>query len=338
MIRRFLSVFEPFVLMLLGTVLLATFVPARGVWTQLFAFAADAGIVALFFLHGAKLSRAAIYDGVRHWRLHLAVLGVTFLLFPVLGLGLAALPFLSGPAAAGMLFLTLLPSTVQSSIAFTAIARGNVAAAVCSASFSNLLGILVTPALVALLMQGDGGISLASVETIVLQLLLPFVAGHMLRPLIGGFVARQKALLTVVDRGSILLVVYSAFGAAVVEGLWHRLSPVDLTIILGLCVLLLATVLISTWSLGRAMRLERKDAIVLQFCGSKKSLASGVPMAGVLFPAAQVGVVLLPLMLFHQIQLIACAVIARRYSEHSGEIDTASPVAHLDPATRSERP
>ncbi len=314
MIRRILSIFEPFVLILLGTVLLATFLPARGAWTRVFALAADAGIVLLFFLHGAKLSRAAIVAGVRHWRLHLAVLGVTFVLFPLLGLGLGALPFLSGPAAAGMLFLTLLPSTVQSSIAFTAIARGNVAAAVCSASFSNLLGIIVTPALVALLMQGDGGISLASVETIVLQLLVPFVAGHLLRPLIGGLVAQHKPVLSVVDRGSILLVVYSAFGAAVVGGLWHRLSPTDLAIILGLCAALLAAVLGATWLLGRVMGLKLEDSIVLQFCGSKKSLASGVPMAGVLFPAAQVGVVLLPLMLFHQIQLIACAVIARRYA------------------------
>ncbi|KQS05196.1 bile acid:sodium symporter [Sphingomonas sp. Leaf357] len=319
MMRRILSIFEPFILMLLGTVVLATFLPARGAWTEMFSVAADVGIVLLFFLHGAKLSRAAIYDGVRHWRLHLAVLGVTFVLFPLLGLGLGTLPFLSGPAAAGMLFLTLLPSTVQSSIAFTAIARGNVAAAVCSASFSNLLGIIVTPALVALLMQGDGGISLASIETIVLQLLVPFVAGHLLRPLIGGFVARHKAVLSIVDRGSILLVVYSAFGAAVVGGLWHRLSPTDLAIIFGLCTVLLALVLLATWALGRLMGLRLEDAIVLQFCGSKKSLASGVPMAGVLFPAAQVGVVLLPLMLFHQIQLIACAVIARHYA---GRVET----------------
>ncbi len=323
MIRRFLSIFEPFVLMLLGTVLLASLLPARGIWTQVFSIAADAGIVLLFFLHGAKLSRQAIYDGIRHWRLHIAVLAVTFGLFPLLGLGLGALPFLSAPAAAGMLFLTLLPSTVQSSIAFTAIARGNVAAAVCSASFSNLLGIIVTPALVALLMQGDGGISLASVETIVLQLLVPFIAGHLLRPLIGGFVARRKAMLTIVDRGSILLVVYSAFGAAVVEGLWHRLSPFDLGIILALCVILLAVVLLATWGIGRAMGLKREDAIVLQFCGSKKSLASGVPMAGVLFPAAQVGVILLPLMLFHQIQLIACAVIARRYADSEEAVEGA---------------
>ena len=317
MIGRFLAVFEPFILMLLGTVVLASLLPARGEMATIVGYAADIGIVLLFFLHGAKLSRDAIWAGLRNWKLHLAVLAITFVAFPLFGLGLTALPFVTGPLAAGVLFLTLLPSTVQSSIAFTAIARGNVAAAVCSASFSNLLGILVTPALVALLMNtsGSGGISIESIEAIVLQLLVPFVAGHLLRPWIGAWVTRNKGLLTVVDRGSILLVVYSAFGAAVVEGLWTKLSIGDLILIGMLCAALLAFVLGLTFAVARLMKLPREDAIVLQFCGSKKSLASGVPMAGVLFPPAQVGVILLPVMLFHQLQLIACAIIARRYAE-----------------------
>jgi sodium/bile acid cotransporter 7 len=312
MIRRFLSLFEPFILMLIGTVVLASVLPPRGVVATVAGAAADIGIVLLFFLHGARLSREAIRAGASNWRLHLAVLAVTFVVFPVLGLGLSWI--MTGPVAAGILFLTLLPSTVQSSIAFTAIARGNVAAAVCSASFSNLAGIFVTPLLVAWLMGAAGSISLGSIEAIVLQLLVPFVAGHLLRPWIGAWVARRKALLTVVDRGSILLVVYSAFGAAVVEGLWHRLSPGDLALVALVCCVLLALVLLATWGLGSLLGLSREDAIVLQFCGSKKSLASGVPMAGVLFAPAQVGVILLPVMLFHQIQLIACAVIARRHA------------------------
>ena len=308
--------------MLLGTVVLASLLPARGEIATIVGYAADIGIVLLFFLHGAKLSRDAILSGLRNWRLHLAVLAVTFVAFPLFGLGLHTLPFVNGPLAAGLLFLTLLPSTVQSSIAFTAIARGNVAAAVCSASFSNLLGILVTPALVALLMHtsATGGISIDSVEAIVLQLLVPFVAGHLLRPWIGAWVSGHKRLLTVVDRGSILLVVYSAFGAAVVEGLWARLSLGDLILVGLLCAALLAFVLALTFAIARLMKLPRQDAIVLQFCGSKKSLASGVPMAGVLFPAAQVGVILLPLMLFHQLQLIACAIIARRYAESAPQV------------------
>ncbi|MCU6452851.1 bile acid:sodium symporter [Sphingomonas sp. A2-49] len=328
MLRSILSLFEPFILMLLGTVALASLLPARGDWATMAGYAADGGIVLLFFLHGAKLSRDAIWEGARNWRLHLAVLATTFVVFPLCGLALAGIPHLAGPVAAGLLFLTLLPSTVQSSIAFTAIARGNVAAAVCSASFSNLIGIVLTPALVALLMGGiggaGGGISLSAVEAIVLQLLVPFVAGHLSRPWTGGFVARRKALLTVVDRGSILLVVYTAFGAAVVEGLWHRVSGADLALIALICTLLLGVVLLVTWLAGRALGFAREDAIVLLFCGSKKSLASGVPMAGVLFPAAQVGVVLLPVMLFHQIQLIACAVIARRYADAASVADATA--------------
>jgi solute carrier family 10 (sodium/bile acid cotransporter), member 7 len=319
MIQRLFSVFEPFILSLLATVTVATVLPARGGFAVFAGYMADAGIVLLFFLHGAKLSREAIWTGLRNWPLHLAVLASTFILFPLLGLGMARLPGVDPSLAMGILFLTLLPSTVQSSIAFTAIARGNVAAAICSASFSNLLGILVTPALVALLMkvEGGAGVSLASVEGILLQLLAPFVAGHLLRPWIGGFVGRHKSLLTVVDRGSILLVVYTAFGAAVVEGLWTRVSPGDLGRLFLLCLLLLGVILAATYVIARVMRLSPEDAIVLQFCGSKKSLASGVPMAGVLFPAAQVGVILLPVMLFHQIQLIACAMLARHYGERS---------------------
>lgn len=330
MIRRILALVEPFILLLLGTVLLATLLPPRGVWATVASVAADIGIVLLFFLHGAKLSRAAIVDGARNWRLHLAVLATTFVVFPLLGLAIGNVRLLSPLVLQGLLFLTLLPSTVQSSIAFTAIARGNVAAAVCSASFSNLIGIALTPALVALTIGGVGGegagVSMAAVEAIVLQLLVPFLVGHLLRPWIGTLVTRHKAALTVVDRGSILLVVYTAFGAAVVEGLWHRVSAADLAVIALLCTVLLGIVMLFTTLLARLMKLERDDAIVLLFCGSKKSLASGVPMAGVLFAPAQVGIVLLPVMLFHQIQLIACALIARRYADavvDTGEADIA---------------
>lgn len=311
MVRKVLALADPFLIALLAAVVLASVLPPRGVWAAVAGGIADAGIVLLFFLHGAKLAREAIVAGARNWRLHLAVLATTYALFPLMGLGISALPFLPRELAAGLLFLTLLPSTVQSSIAFTAMARGNVAAAVCAAAFSNLAGIVATPLLVALLMGGAAaGFSWATAQAIVLQLLVPFVAGHLLRPWIGGFVARHKALVGKVDRGSILLVVYAAFGAAVVEGLWHRVAPASLIVLAGLCLLLLALVLGATLLLGRVLGLPRGDAVVLLFAGSKKSLASGVPMAGVLFPAAQVGMVLLPVMVFHQLQLIACALIA----------------------------
>ncbi|WP_150294682.1 bile acid:sodium symporter family protein [Sphingobium estronivorans] len=314
--NRLRDLFDPFLLALICTVALASFLPARGDGAALAGVAADAGIVLLFFLHGAKLSREAIWSGAKAWKLHLATLATTFAVFPLIGLATQQVTAIPPSMRAGLLFLTLLPSTVQSSIAFTAIARGNVAAAVVSASFSNLLGIVLTPLLVALLMERSGTgslVSLSAVENIVLQLLLPFIVGHLARPWIGGFVARHKALVGRVDRGSILLVVYAAFSAAVVEGLWHTVSRGELLLLTVLSIAMLILVLLFTFMLGRLFGFTREDAIVLQFCGSKKSLASGVPIAGVLFPASAVGPILLPVMLFHQIQLMACAVLARRY-------------------------
>lgn len=314
--NRIRQALDPFLMLLLATVALASVLPARGQAAQAADVAADAGIVLLFFLHGAKLSRAAIWDGAKAWKLHLATLAATFVIFPILGLMVSHSGLVPSGMAAGVLFLALLPSTVQSSIAFTAIARGNVAAAVVSASMSNLLGIVVTPLLAAALMHREGTgalISAASVEKILLQLLLPFVVGHLLRPWIGGFVDRHKTMIGRVDRGSILLVVYAAFSAAVVEGLWSKVSAEQLVALALICIGLLIAILLITHALARWLGLSREDAIVLQFCGSKKSLASGVPIAGVLFPASMAGPILLPVMLFHQIQLMACAWLARRY-------------------------
>lgn len=308
-------ILDPFLLALVATVLFASLFPPAGIWGPLVDRLGDAAIMLLFFLQGAKLSREQILAGAGNWRLQLAVPMVTFLIFPGLGLGIASLGLLAGSIAGGMLFLTLLPSTVQSSVAFTSIARGNVAAAICAASFSNLLGMAATPALAALLLHRSGaGFSFAAVETILFQLLLPFLVGQALRPLVVAPLSRHKRLIGLVDRGSILLIVYGAFGAAVLGGIWHLVSVETLLIILALSAALLAIVLTITWIFGRLLGLPREDRIVLLFCGSKKSLVTGVPMAAILFPPADVGLVILPLMLFHQLQLIACAVIARIYA------------------------
>jgi sodium/bile acid cotransporter 7 len=313
----FLRQFDRFSLLLLATVALATLLPCRGPVAQALGTVTQGVIALLFFLHGAKLSREAIVEGATHWRLHLLVLAITFALFPLIGVAVhaGAVHLLAPGLAAGLLFLTLLPSTVQSSIAFTAIARGNVPAAVCSASASNFIGIALTPALVALLMDAHGaGVSAGQVEAIALQLLLPFLLGHLSRPLTAGFVTRHKTLVSSVDRGSILLVVYTAFSAAVVEGLWTSVPAWQIAVVAGLCCLVLAAVLFAAHRLARAFGFARADAITILFCGSKKSLASGVPIAGVLFPAASVGAIILPVMIFHQLQLLACAVIAGRYA------------------------
>ncbi|MFD7704420.1 bile acid:sodium symporter family protein [Streptomyces caelestis] len=307
---------DPYILLLLGTVGLAALLPARGTGADVASGASTAAIAFLFFLYGARLSTREALDGLKHWRLHVTVLACTFVVFPVLGLAARGLVpvLLTDPLHQGLLFLTLVPSTIQSSIAFTSIARGNVPAAICAGSFSSLVGIVVTPLLAAALLgNGAGGFSAGSVTQIVLQLLVPFVAGQLLRRWIGSFVSRHRKVLGLVDRGSILLVVYTAFSEGMVRGVWHQVSPARLGGLLAVEAVLLAVMLLLTWYGAKALRFGREDRIAIQFAGSKKSLAAGLPMASVLF-GAQASLAVLPLMLFHQMQLMVCAVIAKRRS------------------------
>jgi sodium/bile acid cotransporter 7 len=317
---------DNFTLGLVGTVILASFLPVHGQAAVGFNWLTNVAVGLLFFLHGAKLSREAIIAGATHWRLHLVVLLCTFALFPLLGLALKPLlsPLVTPALYAGILFLCTLPSTVQSSIAFTSIAKGNVPAAVCSASASSLLGIFITPALVGVMItsQAAGGASpWHTVGNIVLQLLVPFVAGQLLRPVIGEWIERNRSVLKFVDQGSILLVVYGAFSEAVNEGLWHQIPLSALGGLLVINVVLLALALAVTVFVSKRLGFTRADQITIIFCGSKKSLASGVPMAKVIFASHAVGAVVLPLMLFHQIQLMVCAALAQRWGarDTSGE-------------------
>jgi sodium/bile acid cotransporter 7 len=309
---------DPFTIALLVTVGLASMVPASGSTAAAFGKVTTVAIGLLFFLHGAKLSREALVQGLTHWRLHVLVLASTFVLFPLLGLVIKplALALLTPDLYLGVLFLCALPSTVQSSIAFTSMARGNVAAAVCSASASNFIGIFLTPVLVSLLITrgSAGGSSLDSIMAIVEQLLLPFIAGQLLRPWVGAWVDRHKPILKYVDQGSILLVVYTAFSESVNEGLWHKVSFATLAGILVISALLLAIALYAATQVSRKLGFSKEDEITIVFCGSKKSLASGVPMAKVLFAPSALGMIILPLMLFHQLQLMVCAVLAQRFA------------------------
>ena len=308
---------DSFTLLLVLTIVLATFLPARGQAAEVVGVVTRVMIALLFFMYGTRLSREAILAGIKNWRLHVLVLCVTYGLFPIIGLAIvAALGHHLDPVlGTGLMFLAVLPSTVQSSIAFTSIAGGNVAAAICSASLSNLIGVAATPALVALLLHLQGGVSLDAIGEIVTQILIPFLVGHGLRQWTGAFVTRHRKIFAPLDRGSILLVVYGAFSDAVVHGIWQRLTVGDLLWICVIDLVFLALIMGITTGLSRAFRFDRPDEIAIVFCGSKKSLASGVPMASVLLPAASVGIAILPLMIFHQVQLVICSFIARRLAE-----------------------
>lgn len=316
------ALIDRFTLGLLATVGLAALLPARGAATPLVEYLTLAAIMLLFFLHGAKLSRKALLEGLTHWRLHLLVFLCTFALFPLLGLGLRPLlQPLTGPLLyQGLLFLCMLPATVQSSIAFTSIARGNVSAALCSAASSSLIGIVITPLLVLWLLEaGEGGaMGLQAVRDIALQLLLPFALGQLARPWLGGWISRRARLVRSVDQGSILMIVYSAFSASVVSGLWQNVPARDLLALTLVCCILLALVMVLVWQLSRWLHFNLEDRITILFAASKKSMATGVPMAQVLFAGAAIGPMILPLMLFHQIQLMVCAVLARRFARRKG--------------------
>ncbi len=322
---RFLP--DNFTLMLITVVIIASFLPATGQVAVGFGWLTNIAIALLFFLHGAKLSRESIIAGAGHWRLHLLVFGLTFVLFPLLGLALKPVlsPLIGKDLYMGILYLCALPATVQSAIAFTSLARGNIPAAICSAAASSLFGIFLTPLLVTLLLNvhGEGGSTLDAIVKISVQLLLPFIAGQIMRRWIGAWVGRNKNWLKFVDQGSILLVVYGAFSEAVNEGIWQKTPIWDLAGLVLVCCLLLTLVLVAATLLSKLFGFNQEDRITILFCGSKKSLATGVPMAQVLFAGSTIGLLILPLMLFHQIQLMVCAVVAQRYAKR------AEPVAEL---------
>lgn len=321
---------DNFVLSLIATVLIASFLPARGIYGTLFSHLATVAIVVLFFLHGAKLSREALVAAIKHWRLHLLILSSTFIMFPLLSLVLkpVLLPLVTPALYTGVLFTCMLPSTVQSSIALTSMAKGNVPAAVCAASASSVLGIFITPLLAGLILSthNTGGASpLSMVGNILLELLVPFMAGQIARQWIGGWVTRKKAVLKIVDNSSIILTVYSAFSAAVIEGLWHTIPLSAIGGLIVVNIILLAIALVITTVVGKRLGFSKADRITIMFCGSKKSVAAGIPMAKVLFASsaagAGVGAIVLPLMLFHQIQLMVCSVLAQRFGARDITLD-----------------
>ncbi|MFF0413996.1 bile acid:sodium symporter family protein [Kitasatospora sp. NPDC004745] len=306
---------DPYTAALAGAVGLAALFPATGGRARAAETACDLAVALLFFLYGARLSTRETLAGLRRLRLHGLVLTATFVLFPLLGLATALLtPVpLTGQLQTGVLFLCLVPSTVQSSVALTGAAGGDVPAAICAGTYSSLAGLLVTPLLAAWLLDAHGALSADGLVRIGLQLLAPFLLGQVLRPCLGAFLARHRRVLTPVDRGSILLVVYTAFSAATARGSWGLAGPGALLGLLAVLLALLAAALAATALGARLLRLDRAATIAAVLCGSQKSLANGLPMATVLF-GPEAGVLALPLMAYHQLQLVTGTVLAGRWA------------------------
>lgn len=309
---------DPLIVLIVLAVVVALIAPARGEFARYFSVATNLAIALLFFLYGARLSTREALKGLMHWRLHLLILGFTFVVFPLLGWSLQPLTHVIPESLyLGILYLTLVPSTVQSSVAFTSIAKGNVAGAIVAASASNLAGVFLTPLLVMLFMSQGGGIHVDAQVflDIAVLLLLPFILGQLARRWVKGFAANKATKL--VDRGSITMVVYSAFSAGVVSGVWGQVSVGEIAFLIGLSIAMVALMLWLTRFVAQRLGFDEKDVKAVQFCGTKKSLATGLPMASVIFGGANLGLLILPLMIFHQVQLMMCSWLAARYAREA---------------------
>ena len=315
---------DPFLSLMMGAIAFAAVLPAVGQGAMAVSWIGTIGVAGLFFGHGASLAPDAVVAGLRHWRLHLFILATTFLVFPVIVYPLTFLPegWLPPDLILGFLYLAVLPSAVSSSIALTAMARGNVPAAICNSAGSNVFGLMLTPVLVMLLLKASsaGPVDpLQSLRDICLELLLPFAVGQAARPWIAAFVARHQRHLHQYDQLVIVIVIYGAFSQSVTDDLWSHLPPVALAVAVALCTLLLGLVMAFTMFGARWLGFARADEIAAVFCGSKKSLASGLPLAQVLFAGASgFGMIVLPIMLYNQIQIIVGAVLAGRYARDAG--------------------
>jgi sodium/bile acid cotransporter 7 len=323
--------------MLLAT-LLAYFFPTFGATGggMRAEYVINIGVFLVFFFHGVNLSSEQIRHGLRNWKLHVMVQIFTFAVFPLIWLLSDKLLGSHIPSLLmlGFLYLCALPSTISSSVALTGSAGGNVPAAILNASLSSVLGIFLTPSLVSFVVgSGAGGIDLgATLLDLCAMLLLPLVLGQLLRPLLGKFFARHKRYTNIADKLVILLLVYSAFCNSMVSGMWQQQgNSVILTALMGSAILL-AIILWMTTRTARALKFSPADEIAAVFCASKKSLAAGAPMAALIFGANPgLGLILLPIMIYHPLQLIVCSVMAEGYANRNRELAAQQRAAVLNP-------
>ncbi|MGF1783326.1 bile acid:sodium symporter family protein [Vibrio fluvialis] len=285
------------------------------------------GIAIVFFLHGLGLSPQAIKAGLTNWRLHVYIQMATFVVYPILWVifGEAFLAYMPSALAFGFCYLLVLPSTISSSVAMTSVGKGNVPGAIFNASLSSILGVFITPLLIQLFM-GFEGVQLDLLDSVISiskLLLLPMIAGQIMRPYLVAWVDRHKAVVNKVDKYVILLIVYNAFCDSVVNGIWSEFSVGLLATSIIICtVILLVMVHLIQWG-ARRTKFTLPDEVAAVFCGTKKTLAAGIPMAKVIFGAdPSLGMILLPIMLYHPIQIFYCAVLANRYARQSESLKT----------------
>jgi sodium/bile acid cotransporter 7 len=312
-----------------GLAWLAPEIASKGGWLRP-ELTTKLGVGLIFLLQGLLLPTASIRAALGQVRLHSVVQGMTFVGFPLLGLAVAALVgrWLPEELRIGLVYLSVLPSTVSSAAVLTAAAGGNSAGAICNAVLSSLLGIVLTPLLLAAALSlqgvaagaGGGGIDAGRVVLELIKLILvPLLAGQVLRVWLGAWATAQKKRLGTLSTAVILFIVFAAFCDAAKAEVWTKHGaalPLEaLAIAVGLFVLATA----ATRALSRAAGLGGGDAIAAEFCAVQKTLASGVPLAGVIFAGdPRTGLILLPLLIYHPLQLSLHGALAAKWAKKAG--------------------
>lgn len=312
---------DRFILILIGAMLLAIVLPAGAGQAQGASLAAGAAVFVVFLLHGIRLPRQQVIDGVRNWQVQGSLMLFVFGVMPLAGFALLHLfaPLLPPLLALGLLYCGVLPTTVQSATTYTHQAGGNVAISVVASALINLAAIVVTPALFALLAGRTAGADLsgALLPRIALMLLLPFVIGQAIQKWARPTAMRHPRMTRIIDQGAIAVAVYVAFSAAVIEGIWGRLIWADLSLLALAIVTMLAVGFGGGWLMARNVASRSEDRAAMLFVASHKSIAVGAPLATLLFPPAAAGVILLPILIYHMAQLIISSWIAPALARRS---------------------
>ncbi|SJL83846.1 bile acid:sodium symporter family protein [Vibrio palustris] len=319
---------EWFILGMMAAIALAVFTPNLGKTDGILHLdvVTSVGIALVFFLHGLGLSPQAIKAGLSNWKLHIYVQLATFAAYPLLWVifGNQFLAFMPAPLAFGFCYLFSLPSTVSSSVTMTSVGKGNVPGAIFNASLSSIIGVFITPALVEAFMglQGADMNFWEAVLDIGKLLLIPMIAGQLLRPYLVAWMTRHKAIVGKLDKYVIILIVYNAFCDSMINQIWTQFSPSLLVLSIVVCVVVLIVMVHGIQWGARLCGFSMPDEVTAIFCGSKKTLAAGIPMAKVIFASdPNLGMILLPIMLYHPLQIFYCAIIANRYAAKATDTD-----------------
>ncbi len=322
-LRAVFSLFDRFTLGVLTAVLLGIYLPCSGRGAEIAELITQLAITIPFFFYGVRIQREQLIKGLLHWRLQLTIFGFTFLLFPLFMLGMQPVlePLVTPLFFAGFLYVACLPSTVQGCVVYTSIAGGNVPAAICSAPTSSILSIVLSPLLVSILFETSGmgaGVGLDAIKKVALLVLLPFIIGQLVQPWLREWSLRHKPILGWADQTPVWLVVYTAFAEASVSGFWSEFNNMMITrLVLG-CIVTVSLMQSLAYFVAKRLGFNLADRITIVFCGPKKSLAVGAPMMLAIFGSLDKSLIL-PLLLYHQVQTIFCALLARHWSKSAHE-------------------